>query len=133
VTITLVIILVAALAAANGANDVSKGVATLAGAGVTRYRTAIVWGTITTLVGCLFSLTVADKLTKLFSSGIVTQQPDDGFTIAVLVGTIAWVAVATATAPSRSAGFTDPGSTVPASASTPSTGSRAAPSASHAG
>jgi len=94
-TVAVVIALTAALAAANGANDVSKGVATLAGAGVTRYRTAIVWGTVTTLVGCLFSLTLADKLTKLFSSGIVTRQPDDAFTIAVLIGTIAWVALAT--------------------------------------
>lgn len=96
-TIALVVALTAALAAANGANDVSKGVATLAGAGVTRYRTAIIWGTITTLAGCLFSLTVADKLTKLFSSSIVTREPDDAFAIAVLVGTIAWVVFATLT------------------------------------
>jgi len=97
VTIALVVALTATLAAANGANDVSKGVATLAGAGLTRYRTAIIWGTITTLAGCLFSLTVADELTKLLSSGIVTSEPDDAFAIAVLVGTIAWVAFATIT------------------------------------
>ncbi|MGH3694943.1 MAG: hypothetical protein ACRDRX_13310 [Pseudonocardiaceae bacterium] len=36
-----VFVLLVALAAANGSNDVPKGVATLAGAGVARYRTAI--------------------------------------------------------------------------------------------
>ncbi|MGH3518742.1 MAG: inorganic phosphate transporter [Haloechinothrix sp.] len=39
-----VLVLTVLLAAANGANDVAKGVATLAGAGVTRYGTAIAWG-----------------------------------------------------------------------------------------
>src|SRR5437762_12406950 len=34
-------LLLLGLAAANGANDTAKGVATLAGAGVTRYRTAL--------------------------------------------------------------------------------------------
>jgi PiT family inorganic phosphate transporter len=46
-----VVLLTLALGAANGANDVSKGIATLAGAGVARYRTAILWGTGTTLIG----------------------------------------------------------------------------------
>jgi PiT family inorganic phosphate transporter len=92
-----VLLLTAFLAAMNGGNDVSKGVATLAGAGVTRYRTAIAWGTVTTLAGCLLSLAVADKLTKLFSSGIVTQTPNAEFTIAVLIATGAWVAFATFT------------------------------------
>jgi PiT family inorganic phosphate transporter len=90
-----VLLLTALLAAVNGGNDVSKGVATLAGAGVTRYKTAIVWGTVATLAGCLFSLTVAEKLTKLFSSGIVTEAPTEEFTVAVLVGAGAWVLFAT--------------------------------------
>jgi PiT family inorganic phosphate transporter len=92
-----VLLLTAVLAAVNGGNDVSKGVATLAGAGVTRYKTAILWGTAATLTGCFFSLTVADKLTKLFSSEIVTQTPTDEFTLAVLVGAGAWVLFATIT------------------------------------
>jgi len=41
-----ILLLTAGLAAANGANDVSKGVATLVGAGVTRYRTAVLWGVV---------------------------------------------------------------------------------------
>ncbi|MFE2554798.1 inorganic phosphate transporter [Streptomyces sp. NPDC059352] len=94
-TVVLVFILVAALAAANGSNDVPKGVATLAGAGVTNYRTAIMWGTATTLVGCVCSLALADKMTKLFSKGIVTAEPTEAFAVAVLAGAVSWVALAT--------------------------------------
>lgn len=92
-----VIVLVVLLAAANGANDVSKGVATLAGAGVTRYRTAIVWGTATTAAGCLVSLTLAAKMTTLFTSGIVGAPATPAFALAVLGGASAWVLLATAT------------------------------------
>lgn len=94
-TAVLVFILVAALAAANGSNDVPKGVATLAGAGVTKYRTAIIWGTVTTLAGCICSLALADKMTKLFSKGIVTAAPTEAFAVAVLAGAVSWVALAT--------------------------------------
>ena len=92
-----IFLLVVALAAANGSNDVPKGVATLAGAGVTRYRTAILWGTATTMAGSLMSLQFADRLTKLFSKGIVTATPTPAFALAVLAGATTWVAFATAT------------------------------------
>ncbi len=91
----LVLALVAGLAAANGSNDVPKGVATLAGAGVTNYRAAILWGTVTTFAGCVFSLTLAEKMTKVFSGGIVTAAPTDAFAVAVLVGAATWVGLAT--------------------------------------
>ncbi|WP_158891438.1 inorganic phosphate transporter [Amycolatopsis anabasis] len=91
----LVFVLVAALAAVNGSNDVPKGVATLAGAGVTRYRTAILWGTATTLIGCVCSLVLASKMTKLFSGGIVTGKPTEAFAVAVLAGAAGWVGTAT--------------------------------------
>jgi PiT family inorganic phosphate transporter len=93
--ILMVVLLLVGLAAANGSNDVPKGVATLAGAGVTRFRTAILWGTVTTLVGCLVSLQLADKMTKLFSKGIVSAAPTDALAVAVLVGTASWVGLAT--------------------------------------
>lgn len=93
--ITAVVALAALLAAANGANDVSRGVATLAGAGVTRYRTAIAWGTGATLVGSVASITLAERLTALFHSGIVDADPTQAFTVAVLAGVAAWVALAT--------------------------------------
>lgn len=93
----VIFVLLAGLAAANGSNDVSKGVATLAGAGVARYRTAILWGTGATLAGSLCSLAVAKGLTTLFSKGIVTAPATDRFAFAVLVGTAGWVALATLT------------------------------------
>lgn len=90
-----ILLLTLGLAAANGGNDVPKGVATLAGAGVTRYRTAILWGTAATLAGSLTSLYFAAKLTKLFSKGIVTAAPTPAFALAVLCGAAAWVVLAT--------------------------------------
>jgi PiT family inorganic phosphate transporter len=93
--IILVLVLLVGLAAANGSNDVPKAVATLAGAGVTKFRTAILWGTATTLVGCLISLQLARKMTALFSNGIVAAQPSAAFTVAVLLGTASWVVLAT--------------------------------------
>ncbi|WP_329182769.1 inorganic phosphate transporter [Actinacidiphila glaucinigra] len=91
----LVLVLVLALAAANGANDVPKGVATLAGAGEAKIKTAIAWGTVTTAVGCLVSLHFANKMTALFSKGIVSASPTNSFAAAVLLGTAAWIALAT--------------------------------------
>ncbi|MEU0792652.1 inorganic phosphate transporter [Amycolatopsis sp. NPDC005961] len=94
-TAIVVFVLVVALAAVNGSNDVPKGVATLAGAGVTKYKTAIIWGTITTLIGCVFSLGLASKMTALFSKGIITGATTDAFAVAVLAGAAFWVGLAT--------------------------------------
>ncbi len=91
----LVLILLLAVAAANGANDVSKGIATLAGSGVTRYRTAILWGTLTTLAGGLLSGLFAERMLKLFTKGIFSGPPTPEFTLAVICGTVGWVTLAT--------------------------------------
>src|SRR3989442_4053751 len=93
----LIFIFLVALAAANGANDVSKGVATLAGSGGTRYRTAIVWGAFTTLGGALVSGLCAERMMNLFTSGIVSAKPTPAFTLVVICGTVGWVAIATLT------------------------------------
>ncbi|MBI2835812.1 MAG: hypothetical protein HYX76_15435 [Acidobacteria bacterium] len=42
----LVIAISVLLAYANGAKDISKGIATLVGSGVADYRRAILWGTV---------------------------------------------------------------------------------------
>ncbi|MCI0656773.1 MAG: inorganic phosphate transporter, partial [Acidobacteria bacterium] len=55
------------LAFANGANDNFKGVATVYGGGGTRYRTALLWATVTTFAGCLVSLWAAKGLAAAFS------------------------------------------------------------------
>ena len=90
-----IIALTAALAAANGANDVSKGVATLAGSGVTRYRTAILWGAVSTLAGTLLSGFFAARMLKLFTGGIVSATPTPAFILAVICGAAGWVTIAT--------------------------------------
>lgn len=88
--------LAALLAAANGANDVPKGVvATLAGAGVTRYRTAIAWGMLTTLVGSVASITRAERLTQLFLQRHRRCRTDTGLRRRCSHRRHSWVASAT--------------------------------------
>jgi PiT family inorganic phosphate transporter len=91
--------LVFALAFANGANDVSKAIATLVGSGVTNYRSAIAWGTVWTMVGAALAAFVAGSMIKTFSHGLVQAGTIIGpaVTLAVLTGTIAWVLFSTRT------------------------------------
>jgi len=95
----LALLLVMALAYANGTNDVSKAIATLIGSGVTDYRTAILWGTIWTVAGAGLSALVADAMLKTFSKGLI--QPGiatpPALALAVLIGAMAWVLVASRT------------------------------------
>lgn len=93
--ILTIVALAAVLAAVNGGNDVPKAVATLAGAGVTRYRSAIAWGTLATFAGSVASITLAERLSRLFSSGIVDIEPTRAFTAAVLAGVAICVGFAT--------------------------------------
>jgi len=94
-SLLIIFVLTMALAAANGANDVSKGVATLAGSGVARYRTAILWGAAATLAGALVSGLFAERMINLFTSGIVSAKPTPAFTMAVICGAVGWVTIAT--------------------------------------
>jgi PiT family inorganic phosphate transporter len=94
------LLLVGLLAFANGANDNSKGVATLVGFGAARPMPALVYATMATVLGGVVSFFLAGGLLKgfagnwLFSKGIVLDQP---FYIAVLVGACGWVLLATRT------------------------------------
>lgn len=94
----ILIALTLALAFANGANDVSKGVATLVGSGVTRYRTAIAWGALWTAAGALSAAFASQGLVAAFSGKGFLVQPtqDPRFLIAVGVGAVLWVALASA-------------------------------------
>ncbi len=91
--------LVLGLAYANGANDVSKAIATLVGSGVTNYRTAIVWGTAWTIVGASVSALVASAMVKTFSNGLIrpgtTLQPT--VALAIVTGAMMWVLLASRT------------------------------------
>ena len=76
-TIIIAIILfgVICLAYANGANDNFKGVATLFGSGTTDYRRALTWATITTLLGSLTAVVLAETLLKSFTGkGLVEPE-----------------------------------------------------------
>src|SRR5213593_3860651 len=96
---SLAILLVLGLAFANGTNDVSKSIATLAGSGITNYRTAIIWGTAWTVIGACASGLVATAMVRTFSRGLI--QPDvaipSAVTLSVLIGAMSWVLLASRT------------------------------------
>ncbi len=71
--LSVIVFLGVAIAFANGSNDVSKGVATLAGSGVTNLQRAIQWGVVWTGLGSLASAVVAHAMLKAFGSGLFTS------------------------------------------------------------
>ncbi|MGH7825765.1 MAG: inorganic phosphate transporter [Candidatus Binatia bacterium] len=100
---TWVVLIVGAtlfVAYANGANDNFKGVATLFGSGISTYRKALWWGTITTLAGSITALFLATKLISIFQgNGLVPSsltQPEP-FVAAVILGAAFTVLLATKT------------------------------------
>lgn len=95
----LLLILVALLAFANGANDNCKGVATLVGYGAVRPKRALLWAALTTALGSGFSYWAAGGLVKSFSTGLFTAEAslDPPFYAAVLIGAFGWVICATLT------------------------------------
>jgi len=91
-------ILVFVLAYLNGANDISKGIATLVGGKVIRPATAIIWGTVTTTLGAIVGVAITGGLLKTFSSGILSHPAESIiFPIAVAIGAMGWVFFATRT------------------------------------
>jgi PiT family inorganic phosphate transporter len=88
--------LVALLAFANGANDVSKGVATLAGSGAASYRRALLWGTAWTIAGALLGGVVAMSLAERFARSLGDVGTHGAaLPLSVVVGALAWVAFST--------------------------------------
>ena len=94
--VILTFVLVLLLAFANGANDVSKAIATLVGSGVTDYRPAILWGTCWTVVGAGLSGVLATAMVKTFSQGLLASDAaaSPALAPAVLTGAVLWVLVA---------------------------------------
>jgi inorganic phosphate transporter, PiT family len=87
------------LAYVNGANDVSKGVATLVGSGVTNYRRAMLWGAIWTAAGGLLGAVFAKAMVTTFGNGLLAPSttPTLAAALATLFGAGAWVFIATRT------------------------------------
>lgn len=95
----LTIAAVILLAFANGANDVSKGIATLAGSGRATYRQALAWGTLWTAAGAFAAVVVSVGLIDVFTSSLVTDDALalPSFPLAVAAGASVWVLFASAT------------------------------------
>ena len=83
------------LAFMNGANDVSKTIASLVGSGLTNPRRAIIFGAAFNTLGGLAALFIAYKLANTFTSGIVQADITLLFAISVIGGAIAWLFIAT--------------------------------------
>ncbi|MBI5594689.1 MAG: inorganic phosphate transporter [Elusimicrobia bacterium] len=88
--------LAVALAAANGANDLSKGIATLVGSGAASPRRAALWGTAWTAAGAVAAAGVSTGLLKTFSgSGILSADAlGPEMLAAVGAGASLWVLLA---------------------------------------
>lgn len=97
INLALVVLLVLSLAWANGANDVAKGVATLAGSGVASARRAILWGSACTVLGGLMATLWGAALLKAFASGYLSDRFDTtlAFVAGAVAGATAWVMIAT--------------------------------------
>ena len=85
------------LAWANGANDISRGVATLVGNGTTHARRAVLWGTLWTMLGGLAALVWGTALINAFTKGFLNPSfiIDLTFVAGVILGATAWVGFAT--------------------------------------
>ncbi len=96
----LVISFIALLSYANGANDVSKGIATLVGSRVTNYKRAIAWGTSWTIVGGIVAAFFALELVKTFSATEILRSPsslNQVLPLSVSIGAFVWVIFASKT------------------------------------
>jgi PiT family inorganic phosphate transporter len=93
----LLVLVTLGVAFANGANDVSKGIATLVGAGLAEERRAILWGTGWTVLGVAAALVLSHGLVATFSGQGVLVAPPTGLAwpAAVGAGVVGWLVLAT--------------------------------------
>ncbi len=94
---TLIVAVAVLLACANGANDVSKGIATLVGSGLANYRAAILWGALWTGMGGAAAVVLARAMLATFGEGILAAQtaPSLAAAAAALAGAAGWLLIAT--------------------------------------
>ncbi|RCW46467.1 inorganic phosphate transporter [Paenibacillus prosopidis] len=97
VLVFLGLALVTWLAFENGGNDVSRGIAPLVASKNISIRTGLLFGTVMTVLGSVFSIYFSVKLFKLFTKGILNTDFDvtQIMVLAIIFGASLWVAVAT--------------------------------------
>ncbi|MGE0460784.1 MAG: anion permease [Vicinamibacterales bacterium] len=85
------------LSFANGANDVSKGVATLVGSGRTSLRHAVRWGAAWTGVGAASAAALSGAMLVTFQQSTLAPGSGASLTssVAALSGATAWILIAT--------------------------------------
>lgn len=96
-TIVLGLTAAAALAFANGANDISKSIATLVGSGESGYKKAVVVASLAVAAGAVLASAWAVKMTLLFTKGMLSPQVqlNQAFALAILAGAVGWVLLST--------------------------------------
>ena len=91
----VLLLIVFLLAFANGANDISKGIATLVGSGTASIRRATLWGVVTTALGSVAAIMFGGLLLKVFSKGLLADGFDPArIALAVAAGASLWVLIA---------------------------------------
>lgn len=87
----------AGLAFANGANDISKSIATMVGSGESDYKKAVIVTSLAVAAGAVLASAWAVKMTLLFTKGMLSPQVqlNSTFALAILAGAIGWVLLAT--------------------------------------
>ncbi len=87
----------AILAFANGANDISKSIATLVGSGESEYKKAVVVTSLAVAAGAVLASAWAVKMTLLFTKGMLSPQVqlNQAFALAILAGAVGWVLLST--------------------------------------
>lgn len=94
----IILLLVGILSYANGANDISKGIATLVGSGVSSFRNALVWGTISTTAGVFVAARVSSAMVQTFTNGVSsTNVPATLSVVPIVLGASMWILFATRT------------------------------------
>lgn len=85
------------LSFANGANDVSKAIATLAGARLTSLQNAVLWGTLWTVAGSLSGLYLGQAIIKNISSSIYIDNGifNGPHATATILAPAIWVLIST--------------------------------------
>ncbi len=93
VPILALVFLAFLLAYANGANDISRGIATLVGSGISNLSRAVVWGTLWTVAGALAASAASQGLVATFSGNGFLAKPIAGpaFLASVAIGAMTWV------------------------------------------